>query len=51
MFTPTTTVQVGFRTRSDEAFDMTKDGFTLLVMGCTGSKAMQFKLARIFHEG
>lgn len=34
------------------AFDMTKDGFTLLVMGYTGAKAMQFKLAYIqrFNE-
>jgi len=29
------------------AFDMTKDGFTLLVMGYTGKKAMQFKLRYI----
>ena len=32
--------------------DMTKDGFTLLVMGYTGAKAMQFKVAYIqaFNE-
>lgn len=34
------------------SFDMTKDGFTLLVMGYTGAKAMEFKLAYIkrFNE-
>lgn len=34
------------------SFDMTKDGFTLLVMGYTGQKAMQFKLRYIqrFNE-
>ncbi|MEO5328752.1 MAG: Rha family transcriptional regulator [Magnetococcus sp. THC-1_WYH] len=32
-------------TRMDPAFDMTRDGFTLLVMGWTGGKAMQFKIA------
>lgn len=34
------------------AFDMTKDGFTLLAMGFTGAKALQFKLAHIaaFNE-
>lgn len=33
-------------------WDMTKDGFTLLVMGYTGQKAMQFKLRYIqrFNE-
>lgn len=29
-------VKVGFGTRMDPAFDMTKDGFTLLAMGFTG---------------
>lgn len=29
------------------SYDMTKDGFTLLVMGYTGQKAMQFKLRYI----
>ena len=44
--------KVGFGTRMDEAEDMTKDGFTLLVMGYTGAKAMQFKVAYIqaFNE-
>jgi Rha family phage regulatory protein len=45
-------VKVGFGTRMDPAFDMTKDGFTLLTMGFTGAKALQFKLAYIaaFNE-
>lgn len=30
--------------REMDGFDMTKDGFTLLAMGFTGSKALQFKL-------
>ena len=30
-----------------ESYEMTKDGFTLLVMGYTGDKAMQFKEAYI----
>lgn len=29
------------------SYDMTKDGFTLLVMGYTGAKAIQFKLVGI----
>lgn len=29
------------------AFDMTRDGFTLLVMGFTGKKALEFKLRYI----
>ncbi|SIT09208.1 phage regulatory protein, rha family [Thalassospira xiamenensis M-5 = DSM 17429] len=29
------------------SWDMTKDGFTLLVMGYTGKKTMQFKLRYI----
>lgn len=33
--------------RNIRSFDMTKDGFTLLVMGYTGPKAMQFKVAYI----
>ena len=33
--------------RKIRSFNMTKDGFTLLVMGYTGPKAMQFKLAYI----
>lgn len=34
------------------AFDMTKDGFTLLAMGFTGKEALRFKLAYIqrFNE-
>lgn len=34
------------------SYDMTKDGFTLLVMGYTGAKALQFKFACIakFNE-
>lgn len=33
--------------RYQKTYDMTKDGFTLLVMGYTGKKAMQFKLRYI----
>lgn len=33
--------------RKQLVFDMTKDGFTLLVMGYTGQKALQFKLRYI----
>lgn len=29
------------------SFDMTRDGFTLLAMGLTGKKALQFKLRYI----
>lgn len=38
--------------RKKPCVDMTKDGFTLLVMGYTGAKAMEFKLAYIkrFNE-
>lgn len=38
-------VKIGFGTRKDRAFEMTRDGFTLLAMGFTGKKALQFKLA------
>lgn len=40
------------RTRLDRGFNITKDGFTLLVMGFTGKQAMQFKIAYInrFNE-
>nr|WP_315022866.1 Rha family transcriptional regulator [uncultured Aminipila sp.] len=31
------------RNRKQKAYDITRDGFTLLVMGYTGEKAMQFK--------
>ena len=33
--------------RKDPAYEMTRDGFTLLAMGFTGKKALQFKLAYI----
>jgi Rha family phage regulatory protein len=38
--------------RMYRAFDMTKDGFTLLAMGFTGAKALEFKLKYIaaFNE-
>lgn len=44
--------KVGFGFRKDRAFNMTKDGFTLLAMGFTGPKALQFKIAYInrFNE-
>ena len=32
-------------TRKDKAYSITRDGFTLLVMGFTGAAAMQFKIA------
>ena len=32
-------------TRKDKAYSITRDGFTLLVMGFTGKAAMQFKIA------
>lgn len=35
------------RSRTQKAYAMTRDGFTLLVMGYTGEKAMQFKEAYI----
>lgn len=40
------------RARLDRAFNLTKDGFMLLVMGFTGKQAMQFKIAYInrFNE-
>lgn len=41
-------VQVGSgATRKDAAYRMTRDGFTLLAMGFTGKKALQFKLGYI----
>jgi Rha family phage regulatory protein len=52
-FRPSTyPIRTGFGFRDGACFDMTKDGFTLLVMGYTGGKAMQFKLAYIqrFNE-
>jgi Rha family phage regulatory protein len=33
--------------RFDRSFDMTRDGFSLLVMGWTGAKALRFKVAYI----
>jgi len=38
--------------RMASTFDMTRDGFTLLVMGYTGPKALAFKVAYIqkFNE-
>lgn len=38
--------------RETRSFDMNRDGFSLLVMGCTGHKALDFKLAYIrrFNE-
>jgi Rha family phage regulatory protein len=42
----------GFRRRSYPCVDMTRDGFTILVMGYTGADAMRFKVAYIgkFNE-
>ncbi|MFG1400712.1 Rha family transcriptional regulator [Xanthobacter sediminis] len=42
-----TDVKVGFGTRKDRAYLMDRDGFTLLAMGFTGPKALQFKMAYI----
>lgn len=36
--------RTGFGVRHYRAFDMTRDGFTLLAMGFTGKKALQSKL-------
>ena len=42
------TTGLGFgRTRQDRAYELTKDGFMLLVMGFTGAKAMAVKVAYI----
>ena len=38
---------VAINGKKNPMFDMTRDGFTLLVMGYTGEKAMKFKLAYI----
>ena len=45
-------VKAGFGTCTVRVYDMTRDGFTLLAMGFTGAKALQFKLAYIaaFNE-
>lgn len=40
-------VEVGFGTRKDRAFDMTRDGFALLAMGFTGKSALKWKLRYI----
>jgi hypothetical protein len=39
--------KTGFGVRSYRAFEMTRDGFTLLAMGFTGKSALQFKTAYI----
>jgi Rha family phage regulatory protein len=39
--------KVGFGIRRDRAYNMTRDGFTLLAMGFTGAKALQFKFRYI----
>jgi Rha family phage regulatory protein len=39
--------EVGFGTRKVPAFEMDRDGFTLLAMGFTGPKALKFKIAYI----
>jgi len=53
-FVPTvhTVTRLGRGSVDYPAFDMTRDGFTLLVMGYTGKKAMEFKVAYIqrFNE-
>ncbi len=47
-FIPTTyEARVGFGTKTLPAIDMTRDGFTILVMGYTGPKAMEFKVRYI----
>ncbi|GLK85476.1 hypothetical protein GCM10017653_35460 [Ancylobacter defluvii] len=40
-------VKVGFGTRMDPAYEMTRDGFSLLAMGFTGKRALAFKLRYI----
>lgn len=37
-------VKVGFGLRAERAYELTKDGFMLLVMGFTGKKAMTLKI-------
>ena len=48
-FTPMLkTVDIGGgATRHDKAYEITRDGFTLLAMGFTGKKAMEFKIKYI----
>ncbi|EGP7776587.1 Rha family transcriptional regulator, partial [Campylobacter coli] len=40
------------KTRKDRCYNLTRDGFSLLAMGFTGKKALQFKIAFInaFNE-
>lgn len=40
-------VEVGFGIRTVRAFEITKDGFTLLAMGFTGAEALDFNLAYV----
>ena len=40
-------VKVGFGERHDKVYELTKDGFILLVMGFTGKNAMSIKIAYI----
>lgn len=40
-------VKVGFGERRDKFYELTKDGFILLVMGFTGKNAMSIKIAYI----
>lgn len=40
-------IKVGFGERIERMYELTKDGFMLLVMGFTGEKAMQTKIAFI----
>ncbi len=48
LFRPTSYKQkAGFGERTYPAFDMTRDGFMLLVMGFTGTKALKIKVAYI----
>lgn len=46
-FSVVATAHPTVRGRMDRAYDMTRDGFTLLAMGFTGSKALQWKLKYI----
>ena len=41
------TVYLDSYKRTQDAYDMTRDGFALLVMGYTGAKAMEFKVRYI----
>lgn len=47
-FRPTTyDAKVGFGVKKCPAYGLTREGFTVLVMGYTGAKAMQFKVAYV----